>query len=150
MRVFFKRSINVVSEQSPGLTCLSGLASRIGFVPASKRSDLDNFSTRADVDNLKALANNSGVAEALFYLLWCGIRGDVKIFGPIAEQEIANGSAHHIGLIAVCLQSLDDLQCAWRKILAGETCLLQCLSQNWATRCVSRKAVLSRANMGSN
>ena len=150
MRVFFKRSINVVSEQSPGLTCLSGLASRIGVVPASKRSDLDNFSTRANVDNLKALANNSGVAEALFYLLWCGIRGDVKIFGPIAEQEIANGSAHHIGLVAVCLQSLDDLQCAGRKVLAGKTCFLQRLSQNRGTGCVSSKVALSRANTESS
>ena len=90
---------------------------------ASKRGDLDNFPTRANVHNLKASADNSGVAEALFYLLRSGICGDVKIFGSIAEQKITDGSAHHISLVAVCLQSLDDLQCAGRKILAGETSL---------------------------
>jgi hypothetical protein len=40
-------------------------------------------------------------------LLGLCVGGDIKVFGPYAEQQIANGAAHHIGLKACPLQLLN-------------------------------------------
>ena len=55
-----------------------------GSMVAPKSSDFNNFAALADVDDLKAPANDAGVTKALPDLLWGRIGGDVEVLRAVS------------------------------------------------------------------
>ena len=64
---------------------------------------LDNLPASPYMNDLKAAADNTRTAKALFDLLGRGVGGDIKVLRFFAQQEVANGAAHDVSLEALIL-----------------------------------------------
>ena len=74
---------------------------------------LDDLRAEEDVRELEAAADDPRVAEGLADLLGRGARGDVEVFGPTAEVEVADATTDQVGLVAVGEQLAHDLERVW-------------------------------------
>ena len=85
-RIFLKRSVNVISQQSTGLTSAGILLGALFVMTTAKGGDLDDFPPHSHMNDLKAASDDPGVAKALLDLLRGGIGGDVEVLGVLADQ----------------------------------------------------------------
>src|SRR6185312_8744170 len=76
----------------------------------AKGRDLDHLAAAEEhVGEAEAAADDAAVAEERADVLGARARRDVEVFGPAAEQEIADAAAYEIGLKAVSLEAAYDL-----------------------------------------
>lgn len=71
--------------------------------------DLDDLSTKVDVHQLEAPADDPRIAEFGTHLFRRGAGGDVEILGSDIEQHVAHATANQVGLVAGVLQTFDDV-----------------------------------------
>ena len=88
-------------------------------VVATERGYLDDFPAKAYMNDAKAAADHSGIAEQFVHFLGSGIRGHIEIFGMIAQQQVANRTAHQESLEALAAQTRHYLESAIADIFAG-------------------------------
>ena len=69
----------------------------------------DDLLTKYDMNKLKASADNAGASEKRTNLFRRRIGCHVKVFGLEPDDQIADGSADNVGLIAFVLQDFTDL-----------------------------------------
>jgi len=90
--------------------------------------DLDDFMLPAaavdHVHDAEASADDEGTPELVLDLLGRGVGGHVEVLGATAQQQVAHGAAHDVGLEAGIGQSLDDLDAAFVEQLRIDPVLL--------------------------
>jgi hypothetical protein len=78
-------------------------------VPTEGR-DLDDLAPRSHMHDLEAAAHDTRAPEEIVYLSRVGTGGDVEILGRMAEQQVANATAHEIRLETGVAQRAHHLQ----------------------------------------
>ena len=91
---------------------------------SAEGGDLDDLPSEAHVYDTKAPADDAGVAEQCMHGFRCCIGGDIKVFRVPAEQQVANGAAHQVGLVATAAQACHDLERAVADVFAGYIVLI--------------------------
>ncbi|MBP1661667.1 MAG: hypothetical protein H6P95_2859 [Candidatus Aminicenantes bacterium] len=88
---------------------------------AAEGRDLDDLAVlEADVGQTEAAADEEGVAEELLDLVGVGVRADVEIGRPAAEEEVADCAADEVGGIAVRAQPVEDLEAVGIDVVARD------------------------------
>jgi hypothetical protein len=68
----------------------------------------------------ESAADDPAVAEYLLDFMGSGIRGNIKVLGLAAEQQVAHPSPHEIGIISLLFQLVEHPDGIWTDPLAGD------------------------------
>src|SRR5690606_39721396 len=92
----------------------SFLAARLGG--STEGGGFDDFLSEDHVHELEAAADDAGAPEQGADLLRRCIGGDVEILGFESDDEIADGAADDIGVVALLVQYFADFVCVSRDV----------------------------------
>ncbi len=75
------------------------------------------------MDDGEAPADHAAVPEKLEHLHRRRVRADIVILGSSAQEQVAHATAHEIGLVAVSVETIENLQCVRVDVLARDAML---------------------------
>ncbi len=87
-----------------------GALLRLAEIGATEGGHLDDLASEPHVSEAKAPSDEAAVAEHRFHLLRRGVGGHVEVLGLPSEQQVANATAHQVGLVAALLQAVEHFQ----------------------------------------
>ncbi|MNZ60378.1 hypothetical protein D3C78_784460 [compost metagenome] len=128
--IVFQAAVYVVAQDAAVL--VAGCPVAVFFVFAlrvmgAEGGDLDDLPAELHMGQLEAAADHPGVAEFGTDLLRGGIGGYVEVLGAQVQQQVADASAHQVGLVAGLLQALDhhdgvaaDVRTAQRVLIVAQ------------------------------
>ena len=97
---------------SAGLLDACGLVGRRSVEVGTEGRDLDDLMLAAaaedHVHEAESPANNEGAPEERLHLLRRSVGGDVEVFRPQPDEQVAYRTANDVGLVAAVLQCLND------------------------------------------
>ena len=91
---------------------------------ASKSRYFDCFMAAHDMHKPETATNDARASENLAHFLWCGIRGDVKVFWLQAQYQVTCRAANYESRVSGLLKARGNVQRAFIDVVASDAMFL--------------------------
>ncbi|MNQ83814.1 hypothetical protein D3C85_989160 [compost metagenome] len=128
--VVFQAAIDVVAQDAAAFVARGLVAVFLILalrVMGAEGGDFNDLPAELHMGQLEAAADHPGVAEFGADLFRGGVGGHIEVFGAQVQQQVADATAHQVGLVAGLLQALDhhdgvaaDLRTSQRMLIATQ------------------------------
>ncbi len=123
--ILFDGAVDVVTQQHAFIRLGRHMFAGIDLmVVTPEGGHFDHVTTKDDVGQAEATANQAAVAEQCLDLLRRRIGGDVEILWRLPEQQIPDAAADQVGVIASLVQAIEHLECIFADLFARNRVLI--------------------------